>query len=312
MSISGGLAARPLAFAQGSAIGGALMNHVMQTRSNPLVRANILDLQGDVALAALSRLAARDIADGLRLWRLASTLAWLDIRLRYRGSILGPFWLTLSTAIMVGSLGVLYSTLFHTDVHEYLPFLALSQVLWGLLSTLVMEASTCFTQAEGMIRAVRMPLTLHAVRLLVRNVLVFAHNIVVIVAVDIIFSIWPGWHAFLALPGLAIWGVDGLAVALLLGAFCARFRDIGPIIGSIMMIAFFLTPVIWQPAQLGSHAALLPYNPFFALLEVVRAPLLGHIPSADTWIAAVLYSVVLCGASWALFVRARGRVAFWI
>jgi lipopolysaccharide transport system permease protein len=288
------------------------MNHVMQNCTKPLERATGLDLQGDMSLAARNLLAMHDIADGLRLWHLAWTLGWLDIRLRYRGSILGPFWLTLSTAVMVGSLGVLYSTLFHIDVHEYLPFLALSQVLWAFLSTLVTEACTCFTQAEAMIRAVRMPLFLHALRLLVRNVLVLVHNVAVIVVVDIIFSVWPGWHAMLALPGFVIWGVDALAVALLLGAFCARFRDIGPIVGSVMTIAFFLTPVIWQPEQLGRHAWLLPFNPFYALLEIVRAPLLGHIPSAETWLAAALYSVVLCGASWALFVRARGRVSFWI
>jgi lipopolysaccharide transport system permease protein len=288
------------------------MSQAIQTRLNPVQRPNVLDLTGDMSLAAGHRLAFRDLADGLRLWRLACTLAWLDIRLRYRGSMLGPFWLTLSTALMVGSLGVLYATLFHIDVHDYLPFLALSQVLWGFLSTLVLEAGTCFTQAEGLIRAVRMPFTLHAVRLLVRNVLVLAHNIVVIVAVFAVFSIWPGWHALLAVPGLAIWGVDAMAVALLLGAFCARFRDIGPIIGSVMMIAFFLTPVIWQPDQLGRHAVLLPFNPFYALLEIVRGPLLGHLPSTHTWLAAVLYSMALCAASWALFTRARGRVAFWV
>jgi len=85
-----------------------------------------------------------------------------------------------------------------------------------------------------------------------------------------------------------------------------------PIIGSVMMIAFFLTPVIWQPEQLGRNAVMLKYNTFYALLEIVRAPLLGHVPPAETWLAAVLYSIVLCGASWALFVRARGRVAFWL
>ena len=125
------------------------MNHVMQTRLRPLEGANVLDLKGDMSLAAGSRLAFRDIADGLRLWRLACTLGWLDIRLRYRGSMLGPLWLTLSTAIMVGSLGFLYSILFHIDVHEYLPFLALSQVLWGFLSTLVLEASTCLPRRRA-------------------------------------------------------------------------------------------------------------------------------------------------------------------
>jgi lipopolysaccharide transport system permease protein len=302
----------PLAFPRGSGIGGALMSHAMQNRMDSLEQAKLLDLKGDMSLAAGNRLAMRDIADGLRLWHLAWTLGWLDIRLRYRGSILGPFWLTLSTAVMVGSLGVLYSALFHMDVHEYLPFLALSQVLWAFLSTLVSEACACFTQAEGTIRAVRMPLFLQPLRLLVRNVLVLAHNVVVIVAVDIIFSVWPGWHALLALPAFVLWGVDGLAVTLLLGAFCARFRDIGPIVASVMMIAFFLTPVLWLPEQLGRHAPLLQFNPFYSLLEIVRAPLLGQTPPPDTWVGALLYSGALCGLSWAFFVRARGRVAFWI
>ncbi len=279
---------------------------------DPIARAGVLEFQGAMSPAARNRQAIRDIVEGLRLWRLAWSLGWLDIRLRYRGSALGPFWLTLSTAVMVASLGVLYSTLFHTDVHEYLPFLALSQVLWMFVSTLVNEGCTCFTQAEGMIRAVRMPLFLHALRTLVRNVLVLAHNVVVIVVVDVIFDIRPGWDALLALPGLVVWTIDSLAACLLLGAFCARFRDIGPIVGSVMQIAFFLTPVIWQPQQLGSGAWLLPLNPFFALLDIVRAPLLGTALPAAVWPAAVLYSLLLCAISWLLFVRARGRVAFWI
>jgi lipopolysaccharide transport system permease protein len=278
----------------------------------PIAPGAVLEFQGDMSARMQHRLAVEDITDGLRLWRLAWALGWLDIRLRYRGSILGPFWLTLSTAVMVGALGVLYSALFHTDVHEYLPFLALSQVLWAFLSVMVAEACTCFTQAEAMIRAVRMPLFLHAQRTLVRNALVLAHNVVVIAAVDVIFSVWPGWHAILVLPALLVWVVDGLAICLALGAICARFRDIGPIVGSVMQIAFFLTPVIWEPQQLGRHAVLLPLNPFFALIEIVRAPLLGRTPTIADWGAAVIYSLILCGLSWALFVRARGRIAFWV
>ena len=258
------------------------------------------------------RLAMQDVADGMRLWRLAWTLAWLDIQLRYRGSMLGPFWLTLSTGVFVGALGVLYAELFHQDVHEYLPYLALSQVLWSFLAMMVGEACVCFTTAEGVIRAVRMPLTVHALRTLIRNVFVMAHNVAVIVVVDIIFSVWPGWHAILALPALALWSIDAMAVALLLGAFCARFRDIPPIVASIMQIAFFLTPVLWVPGQLGRYTALLAYNPFYALLQIVRAPLLGALPTPGEWLSAVLYSLGVCAISWQLFVRVRGRVAFWM
>lgn len=273
---------------------------------------NVLEFRGDMPVAARNRLALLDVVEGFRLWRLAWSLGWLDIRLRYRGSILGPFWLTLSTAIMIAALGVLYSALFHIDMHNYLPFLALSQVLWGFIAALVSDACNCFTLSDEMIRAIRMPLTVHALRTLIRNVFVLAHNVVVIVAVALIYAVLPGWSALQVLPGLALWAIDGLAICLLLGAICARFRDVGPIVGSVMQIAFFLTPVIWQPEQLGVHAVLLPLNPFFDLMQIVRAPLLDQMPSEQVWLAAIAYSIALCGFSWALFVRARSRVAFWI
>jgi ABC-type polysaccharide/polyol phosphate export permease len=51
-------------------------------------------------------LAMKDIKQGvfisLPIWNM---LAWQDIKQRYRRSVIGPFWLTISTAIMVFSLG---------------------------------------------------------------------------------------------------------------------------------------------------------------------------------------------------------------
>src|SRR5471030_1665204 len=104
-----------------------------------------LNLQADVTIATRNRWAMADLAGGIRLWRLALSLGWLDIRLRYRGSMLGPFWLTISTGVMVGSIGFLYAALFHMALRDHLPFLALSQVLWMFLSTLVGEAGNAFT-----------------------------------------------------------------------------------------------------------------------------------------------------------------------
>lgn len=272
----------------------------------------VLELTADLSFAARQRLAIADCTGAARLWRLAFLLGWLDIKLRYRGSLLGPFWLTLSTAVMVGSLGVLYSTLFRINVREYLPYLALSQVLWTYLSGIVGDACTCFNQAEAIIRSVRMPYSVHAIRTIVRNLLILGHNILVIFAVYAIFRIWPGWHIFLVLPGLALWTVDSFAICLLLGAFCARFRDIPPIVGSIMQIAFFLTPIIWKPEQLGHWQSVLPLNPFYGVMDIVRAPLLGTSSSGIVWLSAIAYSMLLLGFTWLFFLRARGRIAFWI
>jgi lipopolysaccharide transport system permease protein len=298
-----------LQLAGGSAIAAPFMTVALRHGAGG---ATTLDLTPNPSFTARQRMEVRDLADTGRLWRLCWTLAWLDIRLRYRGSMLGPFWLTLSTGAMVGSMGVVYAILFRMDVHVYLPFLALSLVLWGYLGALVSEGCVGFTIVEGMIRSVRMPYSLYAARVVVRNILVLAHNVVVIVIVYTVLGVWPGATALLALPGVALWLVDSLAVCVLLGAICARFRDIPPIVGSIMQMAFFISGVIWKPSQLGAHEWLLSFNPFFSLLEVVRAPLLGDVPAGFVWVSALLYSVALCGASWLLFARVRGRIAFWV
>ncbi len=275
-------------------------------------RDTVLELFAGMSTSVRNRFAVTDVRAGLHLWRLAWALGWLDIRLRYRGSVLGPFWLTISTGVMVGSLGFLYSALFHMSLRDYLPYLALSQVLWAFLATLVGEACSAFTESEPVIRSIRMPFFLFAMRILVRNVLVLAHHICVIVVVFLAFGVWPGATALLAIPALPLWIVDALALALLLGGICARFRDILPIVNSVMQIAFFMSPVIWKPEQLKEHAVWLPFNPFYDMLEIVRSPLLGQPAPPLVWVAALVYSAVLCGLAWMFFMRARGRIAFWI
>lgn len=270
-------------------------------------------LHGAPSASARQRLAARDVLEGFGLWRLFATLGWLDIRLRYRGSVLGPFWLTLSTGVMVAALGVLYSTLFKMDLPDYLPFLAVSLVLWGFVSSVVAEGCTCFTQSEGMIRSVRMPFVVYAARVVVRNMLVLAHNVLVILVVYAAFDRWPGAAVLLALPGLALWVLDALAISVLLGAICARFRDIAPIVGSIMNIAFFISPIIWKPELLTAEQAVgLPFNPFYTLLEIVRAPMLGGAAHLHVWVSALAFSAALCAAAWLAFARVRSRLSFWV
>lgn len=275
----------------------------------PLTRLEIIASPGFVARSVL---AGRDLFEAATMWRLCWTLSWLDIKLRYRGSVLGPFWLTLSTAIMIGSMGFLYAALFHMDLHRYLPFLALSIVLWNFLSLLVGDSCICFTSSESMIRSVRMPFTLYGGRVVLRNLLVLAHNIVVIVAVDLLLQINPGRVALLAIPAFMLWLVVALALAMLLGAMCARFRDIPPIIGSVMQMAFFVSAIIWRPEQLKEQEYLLVFNPFYTLLEIVRGPLMGEVPSLSVYVSAIGFSLAIILVSWSVFSRVRGRIAFWV
>jgi lipopolysaccharide transport system permease protein len=256
--------------------------------------------------------ALEDLRLGFARWPLAQALAWLDLRNRYRGSVLGPFWLTLSTGVMLVSLGVLYSALFHQNLVDYLPYLGTSLIIWNVISQIIGEACGSLTGADGIIRQMSLPFTVHALRVVIRNVLVAAHNLPLILIVFAVCGVWPGWGGLLAIPGLVLLAVNGLAATLFLGMLCARFRDISPIVGSVVQIAFFMSPVLWSPALLHINQALLLLNPFFALMEVVRAPLLEGGATGLTWLAALGFTVVHCACAFLFFVRFRARIAFWV
>lgn len=253
-----------------------------------------------------------DLSEGLTQWQLWALLGWQDILQRYRRSLLGPFWLTFSMAIMVIALGILYAKLFRIDVHDYLPFLTLGFLAWGLISGVITEGCAALTAAEPFIKQMKLPFSLHVHRVVWRNLIVFAHNLVVYVGVAIWFGIWPGAVALLSVPGIALILLNGIWVGLLFGMVCARFRDIPQIIASLLQVAFFLTPIIWKPELLAERVAFAHMNPFFHFVELIRAPLLGSAPSQLTWTVALITTLVGWLVTLLFFRRFRSRISYWV
>ena len=227
--------------------------------------------------------------------------------------MLGPFWLTLSNAVMIVGLGLLYSSLFKMSLADYLPFIAVSLITWNTINAVVGDACTSLTSAEGIIRQLPLPYTVHILRCVWRNAVIAAHSLPIILAVFLFTGAWPGWEALAALPGLALIGVNACALALFLGMLCARFRDIPPIVGSVMQLAFFLSPVLWKPELLGpGKAEWLVLNPFYVVMETVRGPLVEGGAALGVWASACLFTAAMAGLALGFFVRFRGRIAFWV
>jgi ABC-type polysaccharide/polyol phosphate export permease len=259
------------------------------------------------------KLALEDIKQGFTHSDLWLLLGWHDIRQRFRRSVLGPFWLTISTAIMLVALGFVYATLFKMDLNVYFPFLAAGIVTWSLISSLVIDGCLTFIASEHMIRQIRLPFTVHACRVVWRNLLIFFHNIVIVVVVLLVFTGLPGLNSMLALlAGLALVGLNGIWAALLLGLVCTRFRDAPPMIASVMQLVFFVTPILWHPSLLGGRQRVVNFNPFYHFIELVRAPMLDAMPAATTVLTVL--GITLGGwlATFLIFLRYRRRIAYWI
>ncbi len=259
-------------------------------------------------------IALLDIINGLKASRLASILGWQDVRQRYQRSTLGPFWLTITMGVMVGTIGVVFGKIFKSPMDQFLPFLAAGLIFWGFISSVIAEGCMSFIAAEGIIKQLPIPLFLHVLRMIWRNFLIFCHNILIFPVVLLFFGKSLTLVAFLAIPGLLILLINLTWMAFLLAIMCARYRDLPQIIASLIQILFYLTPVIWLPSLLPQRAGfyLLDLNPAFHLLEIVRAPLLGSSPSAMNW--SVLIGLALAG--WGLTIAVYGiykrRIAYWL
>jgi ABC-2 type transport system permease protein/lipopolysaccharide transport system permease protein len=202
--------------------------------------------------------------------------------------------------------------MFSMEIKHYLPFLTVGLVVWSFISQVITEGCQTFLSAQSIITQVRMPFSIHACRTVYRNLIVFAHNMVIVPLVLIIFSVPVGWTVILILPALILLTINGLWVSILLGLISARFRDVPPIVGSFVQVIFFVTPIFWPPEALGTWMQVLPFNPLFAALDVVRAPLLGETPLTYSWTVLLVTTVLGCLGTFALFAKFRSRIAYWI
>lgn len=255
----------------------------------------------------------RDLSQGLCNWPLWVLLSWQDIRLRYRRSSLGPLWITISMAISIYTMGFLYGHLFKMDLRQYYPFLAAGMLSWNLISMLIIEGTNAFIEAENYLKQMKLPYTAFVMRVLCRCLVIFAHNILVIIPIMIFLKVPPSWALLMLIPGLLIIAVSGFGYGMMLAMLGARFRDVSQIIVSLMQVSFFLTPIMWSPAILPDNFQIIVrLNPFAQYIELLRAPLTGSMPSLHALVFTLTLTVVGILMMLAIFSKCRHRIIYWL
>ena len=254
----------------------------------------------------------RDLFEGLRDWRLWTMLGWEDIRQRYRRSVIGPFWITLSMGTLIALLGVIYSRIFHADIRVYLPFFAAGYIIWGFISTCINESCGAFQEGERIIKQVKWPFSVYVLRVLWRNFIIFLHTIVLMVPIALIFGLRPQLPILLVVPGLLLLCANQIWLGLTLAILSSRFRDVVQIVQTIVTIMMFGTPILWPVSTLGDLTWVAEVNPVYHFIEIVRAPILGEVPSMLSWVYASVTVVVGSLCAILLFRRVSRRIVYWL
>ncbi len=218
----------------------------------------------------------------------------------------------LTTAIFVGALGFVYGSLFQLEMRTFLPFVAVGLVIWGFISAVASEGVMTFVEAESFIRQSRVSLFVYVMRVVWRNTLVLAYQMVVALAVVFALAAPDLWLLPLAAFGLLLVLLQATWIVPLLGLVGVRFRDLHPIISNLLQVMFFVTPILWSPTLLGERRWIADINPLHSLISVVREPLMGMPPEPYAYV--MVAGTTICGflTTTVLFSRLSSRVVYWL
>ena len=261
----------------------------------------------------------KDLTRGYGQRQLWLQLGWQDIKQRYRRSTLGPLWITIATGAMAVALGLLYSLLFQQELSYFLPHVTVGLIIWGFISGCVKEGSTVFIENEGLIKQLPSALSVHVYRLVWRQLLFLAHNMVIWLILVAVFRPDLGLDFFLAVPALALLVANGVWVTMFFGIVATRYRDVAPLLDSMIQLVFYMTPIVWttktledQGGAVAERARIAELNPLYHYLEIVRAPLTGQPLDAYHW--WIVLGCTVAGLLLALLAMRqwRSRVSYWV
>lgn len=257
----------------------------------------------------------KSFLDSFNFYDLIKILVALDIKRRYRRSYLGPFWTSVSLSINIIIVTSIFTTIGEGSIRENLPYTAIGILLWHFISTNALEACDTFIQAATIIRQASAPVFVYVYRVIARNLVLFAHNIIILVLVYIVSPWRIGEDAILSAIGFLILLINMFSLAVILSIFTARYRDIGQLVTNILPILFYVTPIIWKRGfsnvvtRIDSYVIL---NPVYCSIAVIREPLLGHSVDIRCWYIVAGMTILLFTCSMYCYGRFSKRVAFWL
>jgi len=181
------------------------------------------------------RRAYADYVAGLRRWALWGRLGWMEVKRRYRRTVIGPFWATCHIALYIACVGFIFSNVLETDRQTYIPYLGTGFIAWMLIYNMFQEAGGAFVGASSLLQQMSFPFSMFIYMVIWRNLIVNAHNYSLYIIISIFYPIAFSWHMLLLIPGYVLVVVNMGWMCMFLALMTARFRDVQQLIASIMV-----------------------------------------------------------------------------
>jgi ABC-type polysaccharide/polyol phosphate export permease len=255
------------------------------------------------------------------------SLVKMDLRTRYRRSVLGIGWSLLNPIAMTIILTTVFCTMLgQGDPKKYALYLITGLATWQYVLNVSLHGCQCFFLGEQYIRQHPAPLAIYPLRTALGGTVHFIMALSVVLCLAAIFNGgFPRPDAFFSLiPSVLLLFMLGWSLAVLTGSFNVMFQDTQHLAEVGFQILFYATPIMYRLSDItgktvtpGSRGyifvQLMAYNPLVAFLDLVRDPILhNQVPSLATYGTAILSVSVLASAASAMLVRQQKRLIFYL
>lgn len=246
-------------------------------------------------------------------WRVVHLLGIGKLRERYARSKFGQAWLVISNLVFIVCIGTIWSLIWKMKIDEYLPYVGVGHVVYLFISQTLNDSTSIFVADSRYYLNEKMPFMMSVCSHIYRSILIFIHNIPLI----IILIIWSNSAVFK--PSILFFASFLILIIFLffwsyiLAAVSTRFRDLVQIFGLLFQLSFLVTPVMWKiefvPIELRDYFMI---NPFAAFLEAIRNPLIGLPVIQGAYVSIIIWT--LFGLLFALILHKKfdNKIIFWI
>jgi lipopolysaccharide transport system permease protein len=225
------------------------------------------------------------------------SLVKVDLRARYRGSVLGIGWSLVHPIAMTLIMATIFCKILGLDPHFYVPFLMAGLTCWQFIITTALMGSNSFFQAESYIRQHPAPMAIYPLRTMLGNGFHYLLGLMLVLIFAWGLRGFDTWLPLLALiPTILLMGLLCWAMAIIFGLVTVRFRDTSHLSDLAFQALFYVSPIIYEPSLLHQRKLgfLLHINPIVPFLSLLREPILySRFPTPGTFLWASSVVVVL-------------------
>lgn len=214
-----------------------------------------------------------DIVEAFKLWRFWLILSKFDIIKKYKRSFLGPWWISISTLILILSISFIYSGLFGLDFKKYILSLSLNLMIWFLIRDCIVESCNSLIESKNFLSNEKFNLIIFTLRVMIRNCMIFSHNILIFVVIFFIYSDFKIIFFLISLFSFLLLLIFLLPICISLSILGTRFRDVQMIITNLMQFLFFVSPILFTKTILLELEWIIIINPIALFLLSISEPI---------------------------------------